>query len=380
VIPALLTLALLVGCRCGPAEHSGETAEPQHTGESPPDSAADTDPPNGTILVLPSVPEDTSFEGDARVSLVHVVFGEGPRMGETVASEPLSLDGVRLALPWPVPEEDAVDLSPQQGIEGALYALVAHRDDNADGAFDEGERLLGVAMDRWLLLVHSLEEDHERVVVNTWRIVDLGIAGQYEPNRCALDSSWPLEWMSDQGFPVYAEWSEPIALPLRGLEAQLGLELPLVGLVRDDLRFAVLPYPHLNHQAVQPLLDQSLEAGQGSVGGTLDSEPPAADDVGSDPDWRYTMHLLLPYLDSDGSGGWSTADEVEGASACWQGELAWARYTRAVHSYRGYRFLDCYGGTVGWRPVHYADHGGIGYLSSAQAQDFVLDFADCRLD
>jgi hypothetical protein len=368
---------LLAGaCHCGPAPESGETSDPGHSG----DSAAETGLPNGTLWVTPTLPEDVVYTGDATLSLVHVIFGEGPRFGETMASEPLSLDGVQLALPWPAPAEHAVLLSPRLGIEGALYALVAYLDGDGDGGFQEGERLLGIAMDHWVLLVHSIPEDHEDTVVNTWRVVDLGIAGQYEPNRCALDSSWPLEWMMDRGYPVYEAWGEPIPLPLRGLEASLEVAGAITDLPGEGLRLAALPYPHLGEREVSPWIDQALALDRPRFEGRLEGEPPPEDDVGSDPDWRYTMHLLLAYTDSDASGGFSLEDPLEGASACLEGELAWPRYTRTVSSYRGYRFLDCYGGTAGWRLARYADHGGIEYLSREQAGALELDFTDCRLD
>jgi hypothetical protein len=371
----LLVLVFVVGCQCAvPHEsdppESGETAETGETGNLDPI----------LLRVEPSLPEDTLPPEGATLSMVRVRFGEGPAIGETISSVPLELAGTSIPIPVVAPTEHAVELSPHLGIHGALYMLIAYDDLDGDGAYSEGERVLGVAMDRWVLLLHALEQEHELSVVNSWRVVDLGIAGQYEPNRCALDSSWPMEWMLDDGYPVYHELDEPIPLPLRGLEASATLGGDIAGLERDDLRLAALPYPHLGHREVTPWLEQSLSRGQASFSGQLAGEPPEEDDVGSDPDWRYTMHLLLPYIDSDGSGGFTTGDDPEGASTCLGGELAWARYTRAVHSYRGFRFLDCYAGTVGWRPAHYADHGGIEYLSSEQGAQLALDFTGCRLD
>jgi hypothetical protein len=373
-----LLCSLIAGCGCEP---SGESLPPPDSDDSPGDSVDDTAPPFGSFLVLPSVPEGTQLEGEAMLSLVHVSFGDGPAIGRTVASATLALEGVRMDLPWPPPEDDAVDLGGSGGISGALYALVAHRDEDGDGAWGEGERVLGIAMDRWLLFVHSIEDDHGHCVVNTWREVDLGIAGQYEPNRCALDTTWPLEWMTDQGYPVYFQpYDDPIELPLRGLEAGLELEGSVVDQPEEPLRLAALPYPHFTERSVEPGFDLALEQGGERFTASLSEEPPVEDDVGSDPDWRYTMHLLLPYADADTSGAWSDGDELEGASTCLEGELAWARYTRAVSSYRGYRFLDCYSGTVGWRVAHYGDSGGVEYLGSEQARRLMLDFPGCRLD
>ncbi len=370
-------LLLGSGCQCGPTP---ATDTPTHTG----DSTADTAQPQvELVLELQAIPE-APVEVPLTLGVVHVSFGsleDGPVAGDTIASSAASVGAVTLALPAVAPGEHAVQLSRQHGIGGSLYMLAAFEDSNQDGAFQEGEPLLGVAMDRWLLWrTTDCWECDTGLPVERWEVVDLGIAGQYEPNRCALDTSWPLEWMEDYGYPTYHDTGETITVDLRGVASSVVLEGSLVELTRDDLRLAVLPYPWLAHGEVQAAYEQDLPLDSEDFSVTLEQQPPAEDDVGSDPDWRYTMHLLLPYVDSDGSGSWTLADELEGSSSCFEGELAWARYTRAVSSYRGYRFLDCYSGNVGWRLAHYADHGGIEYLSSEQALQLALDFVDCRLD
>ena len=373
---ALGLVALLAGCSCGPGP---ESQPPEESGES--GDSRDSGAHGPAVQLTLVVPEDAHFEGAATVSLVHVSFGDGPAIGQTIASVETSELEPSLLLPSAAPAELVTALEGSGELTGALFALVVHRDSNADGAWREGEPLLGIAMDRWLLwLASTCNVCDTANVTDEWRVVDLGIAGQYEPNRCALDTSWPMEWMSDQGYPLDHPLDQAIELPLRGLEADLQIQGSISGLVRDDLRLGVLPYPHLGEGEVVPQLDQQLEPAQADFQASLSAEPPSEDDVGADPDWRYTMHLLLPFADSDGSGGWSLGDELEGSSTCLGGELAWARYTRAVDSYRGYRFLDCYSGTVGWRPAHYAEHGGIEYLSSEQGRGLVLDFTDCRLD
>jgi hypothetical protein len=371
---------LLVGCQCGPAAET----------DGPVDSADSTDthdsaPPAPVALSLELIqPEDTLPATEPTVGLVHVRFGDGPAMGETLASVRFT-DGQAgtLELPAAAPVEHLASLGNLYlPVSGSLYMLAAFLDDG-DGQFQEGETLLSVAMDRfvmWYELDLSPDDSGADVPVKTWRVVDLGIEGQYAPNRCALDTSWPLEWMMDAGYPVYHELDEPIRLTMRGLEAELSLHATIVDLPAEPPRLAALPYPHVGERAVQAGFDLALVKAQPEVSAALSAVPPAEDDVGSDPDWAYTMHLLLSYVDSDGSGDWTTDDALEGSSTCLDGELAWARYTRPVDSYRGYRFLDCYGGTVGWRLVHYAEDGGVEYFDNAQAAGLVLDFTDCRLD
>ncbi len=376
---ALLLLPLLAGCGCGPGPETAPPGESGHSGDT-----HDSEPPATVeIRVQPVIPEDTTLERDVTVAVVHVSFGDGPAIGETLVSGISDGSELTLELPSAAPVDQLASLGNLYlPVSGSLYMLAAFVDDG-DGSYQEGEPLLGVAMDRWLMWYHldlDPQDSGQAVPVRSWRIVDLGIQGQYAPNRCALDSSWPLEWMMDRGYPQYHPTDDAVPLILRGLEASLGLEGAITAMPDVSLRLAALPYPHVGEREVQSGFDDTLAADQESFAAQLASAPPSEDDVGADPDWRYTMHLFLPFTDSDGSGAWTMDDELEGASTCFDGELAWARYTRPVHSYRGFRFLDCYGGTAGWRLAHYADHGGVEYLSSEQARQLVLDFTDCRLD
>ena len=374
-----LLLSLLTACQCGSGPETAPPGESGHSGDS-----RDSDPPATVeIRVQPVVPEDASLDQEITVAVVHVSFGDGPAIGETLVSGVSSGAELTLELPLAAPVDQLASLGNLYlPVSGSLYMLAAFVDDG-DGIYQEGEPLLGVAMDRWVMWYHldlDPQDSGQAVPVQSWRIVDLGIEGQYAPNRCALDSSWPLEWMMDLGYPQYHPTSDPIPLILRGLEASLGLEGAIVSSPQPTLRLAALPYPHVGEREVQSGFDVAIASDQESFAEQLSGAPPSEDDVGADPDWRYTMHLLLPFTDSDGSGAWTLGDALEGSSTCLDGELAWARYTRPIHSYRGYRFLDCYSGTVGWRLTHYADHGGVEYLSSDQARQLVLDFTDCRLD
>ncbi len=363
---------MATGCHCGATPHTGAA---DHTG----DSTAVNPGPELPITIVEV--DDAAVGTPTTLALVHVGFGDGPLVGDTLVSVPATVGDQALPLPSEVPDDHLAELSPQDAIGGALYMVVVFWDQDEDGVFSEGERMYGVAMDRWVLWLDTdcWECDTDQPV-DSWQVVDLGIAGQYAPNRCALDASWPLEWMQDQGYPVYHDLDESISVVLRGGESDLELAGDVVDLSQDALQLAALPYPWLNHRDAESAFDQALAPDQDSFTANLSSEPPEEDDVGSDPDWRYTMHLVLPYTDVDGSGGWTLGDTVEGSSTCVGGELAWARYTRAVSTYRGFRFLDCYQGNVGWRLAHYDEEGSIEYLSSEQAQQLQMDFTSCRLD
>ncbi|MFH1463285.1 MAG: hypothetical protein ABIO70_02760 [Pseudomonadota bacterium] len=368
---ALLLLPLIWACRCGAPDDTGPAL----------DDTSDSTPPQGPALDLQLVlPEDTSLAGPVTVGAVEVRFGAGPALGPTIASVSAGEGSAALALPAAPEEPPTTVLGHDPYTVGTLYMLATFEDSDGDGAFQEGEPLLGVAMDRFLLWLHAESDDSAAQSLDEWRLVDLGIGGQYAPNRCALDTSWPMEWMADRGYPVEHALDEPITVTLRGLPAHLTLGGAVEDLPEGSWRLAGLPYPWVGKQAVTAAFDLDLPASAESFAVALQDAPPTEDDVGADPDWRYTMHLPLVFADGDGSGGWSEGDTPEGTTTCYQGREAWARYTRPVSAYRGYRFLDCYGGTVGWRAAHTSSDGYLEYLTSEQALSLVLDGATCRLD
>jgi hypothetical protein len=364
-------LPLLCACRCAPLVETGPE----------PDDSQDSTPPAGpTLALLLTLPEDTSLVGALTVGAVEVHFGQGPALGPTIASAAAGEGSAALTLPAAPDDPPNAVLGHAVPAEGVLYLLAAFSDVDGDGAFSEGEPLLGVALDRLLLWLHAESDESAAPPLDEWRLVDLGIAGQYAPNRCALDSSWPMEWMQDRGYPVYHDLDEPVTLTLRGLEARLTIAGSVEDLPSGTWRLAALPYPWVGKRAVTAAFDLTIADGATSFSADLAEAPPAEDDVGADPDWRYTMHLPLLFADTDESGGWSAKDTLQGTTACYDGRWAWARYTRSVASYRGYRFLDCYGGTAGWRAAHYDASGYLEYLSSAQAQSLVLDGATCQVE
>ena len=62
------------------------------------------------------------------------------------------------------------------------------------------------------------------------------------------------------------------------------------------------------------------------------------------------------------------------ATTCLDGEVVYTRYTRELDSYRGWRFLDCYSGTVGWRATRTdPDTGALAFLSPAEAAALTVD-------
>lgn len=359
---------VLAGCR---------SPEPLESGC--PTGPCDTGAPEASGVALTGVPaEDAPVTGPIRAGLVRVRFGGGPAVGETLLSAILAPgESATLSLPVDGPGLASDPLAPgaapgDVGVEGTLLLPLAWEDVDADGAFDEGEVIRGASLARW---VAWLQAGEAPVEVPGWSGVDLGIAGAYEPGRCMLDTTWPLAWRD--GWPAWSDLDPGIALPLPGFPASLTLGGVVGALPAGITGLVGLPYPAFTAGGVQSAFDVPLDGATFSASAT--QAPPASDDTGTDPDWRTTMHLPLAYADTGGDGAWSDGDPLDAVTTCLDGNPVWARYTREVTSYRGYRFLDCYAGTVGWRAVTGdAETGQVRYLPTADANRLQVD-TGCRV-
>ena len=309
--------------RSGPEGDSRADSAPADSG------AADSGPTDSEPSVLAGttvLPEDTTRTAPLTAAATLVRFGDGPQIGGTLTSAPVGEDGTfTLTLPGAAPEGDVTTLDAHADpvVTGALYAVVVFEDSDGDGGWTEGETLRGLAMDTWLSWTDA------------WQLVDLGFSGQYAANRCLLDSTVPLAWR--EGYPRFSPLDAGVSVPLRGLPATLVLGGTMSGTGYAGM--AGVPYAAVAGEDLPVAFDVPF-ASTFSV--SLTDAPPDDTDYGSDPDWRWTVHLPVVYVTDD----WTAWD---GATACAAGLPVYARYTRAVTTYRGYRFLDCYQGNVGWR-------------------------------
>jgi hypothetical protein len=211
-------------------------------------------------------------------------------------------------------------------------------------------------MERWLVYTTGDADYPEG-----WSLVDLGLDGQYRPNRCLADTTAPFGWRT--GYPDFYAVEEGLTVSLDGLPTELVLAGTFGELAAGALTLQGVPYQQLVDDSLGwPSLYELPIADTFSV--TLSDEPPDEQDMGSDPDWRYTMAINLV----------GDADGYDGAATCLDGESVYTRYTRTVDSWRGYRFLDCYTGTVGWRAARTdPDTEAVVYLSAEEAASLTVD-------
>jgi|GEM_PF-2871588 len=329
--------------------------------------------------------EDTRRPDALRAAAVLVRFGiefqEDLETGEGVSQDEVNPDGTFvLGLAEAPPEEHLGPLSNvyDDALVGALYWVMVYEDDDRDGAFTAGvDRVAGGDMDRWLIYLDQADNPEAEAWPRGWSLVDLQLSGQYEPNRCLFDSTEPLLWMTGLGLePEFHELASDVEVPLAGLTASLTMG-GQVGILADGV--VALPYQHLVQGVdLDKVFDTPVDAN--AYLGTVTEPPPDSHYVNSDPDWTYTYALPVPYSEATRDGAYSTADDLENATLCVGDEQVYLRYTRPVTTYRGYRFLECYGGTAGWRLATTDPESGAPlFWTSAQALDADLDPQVCPL-
>lgn len=368
--------ALVLGLCLGATVACGRTETPTVDSGTPVDT--DTSPSLAGTAVLP---EDTERDVPLTAGLVRVEFGEGPLLHETLSAAPVEASGDFL-LSWAGDAGTAVASTPGNDHPDALaafYLLLVFEDADESGTWEEGERIAGGALDRWLVW---LEGEVPEGWPRGWSVVDLGLAGQYKPNRCLSDSTLILTAREEDGYPVFYDLDSAVAVRLRGLEADLTLAGSMSGLEAEHDRFLSLPYQALTAETIadyDPVFD--VAAAEGAFSVALTEAPPEAHVYTSDASWRYSVHVNLLFEDVDGDGAWDhEADDLTPATTCAGGLWTYARYTWPVSDYRGLRFLDCYEGQVGWRTaLTDPDSGSTVYMSSAESAALEVDPASCSL-
>ena len=321
----------------------------------------------GTLIL----PEDTTFPGAVTVGLVHLRFGWAPSVEGTLVSTTLTAPGeFTLELP---PTALSSSLYPvardYPDLDGATHLLIAFEDTDGDGAFSEGEPLLGAPLGQ--LFVY-LDGEVPAQWSAGWSVMDVGLEGTYESGNCLLDTDDPLTWRDYAGYPEVRSFADPVDLPLPGLPATLTLS----GSAADG-RLAVLPYQTISYgKSYAPLADVPVSAGTFTL--TLSTPPDEALYLTTDPTWNYALGVPLRYEDTDSSGDYSTADTLTEGVTCIGDEEALARYTKPVFAYRDWRLMECYGANAGWRAVtRDSDGGWKDFRSSDEAAATTVDPTIC---
>ncbi|MFT5681470.1 MAG: hypothetical protein ACI8RZ_002376 [Myxococcota bacterium] len=358
---------LLIGCG---DKDPADTAPSTATVDSGDSAVPAVDPViTGTV----TLPEDTVMPAEVTVGVVHLRFNWGPSVEGTLVSTVADKDGsFTLELPNKPLSISIYGLEDKLKIDGATHFLIAFEDTNKDGAFDEGEPLLGSPFETMVVYLES-SPTMPKGWTEGWSLVDSGMSGPYETGNCLLDTDSPLTWRDYAGYPVFSLITDPVEIPLFGLTASLTLSGTAVGV--DHL--GVFAYQELNGEAdIAPFADV---ASSKAFSVTLTDAPPQEAWITADPDSNYALGIPIAYTDADKSGDYTEGDERSNLTTCLDGEDAIARYTKPVTTWRGWRLMECYEANAGWRLVTQAsDTGWKLFRTSQEATTLHIEDGACR--
>lgn len=360
LIPLVAGLAL-VGCK--PAADTGDTA-PEET------QIIDTD--TGVVYEYgfqgyTQLPEGAERPGSVKVGLVFLVkVQEDGQLdpGATLASTEISGSGVFRVdlLPEGPPQTQKWPPDPLTWplLQTATYFPMAFDDEDEDGAYTEGEPIVGLSLDRWLMWV---EGPGPEGWPQGWTVID--------PNLDQADA--------DPSFLGISAESEVV---LRGLE---NTSLTIAGTWEAPTPHATLGLAGIDYHWVsegegddRTVFDESLADGSFDVDA---DRRPSATHFFEHPalGLRYALEAPLVYDDDDGSGAWSPEEGWTGATACYEGQPVLLRYLEPPVFMGQAQALETRGWSAGYRLFTGYDGVDLGTeLTVAQAQSLVLD-TDCTL-
>lgn len=300
---------VLLAVACAGADKEGvapagetdtDTDVPEPDTDDPADDSGDGgDDRVGTTLaveVLGDVP-------GVAVDVQTVVLGAEPNALYQVAFGPT--DAGRAALEI-APPDDAWLQDLPDGTRGFVALPFAFIDDDADGAPTPEEQYVGVGLEGLLYVEGAPGETLAAAgLASGWSVVSVDLrTGALTPSDTP-----PSELRLD-----------PQLIP----QDRLLLEATVSG-PPDGRRVALLAETVLDGTVMGPVMFDAPVSGTVQV--PIEGPPPDAhlQDWGADGtqyrDWRYAVEQLTLYRDTDGSGGWSAGDTIEGV-ACAQGVAA----------------------------------------------------------
>jgi hypothetical protein len=384
-------LLLLTACVTDPPKSGGADsagADTDRPGET--DSGGDTDTSDDTADPIEAPPVLTgtidlselgALPDSVRLALVPVYFGEGPRVGAPVATAtPDEAGAFALQPPLSPPalaDQYQVGEAQPLDVSGATYAVLAYQASAPDAPWTDGDPLYGVSLSALLVWLDDTAPGQGWPA--GWSIVDAGLAGTYGNERCLLDTEVPLQWATDDGFPVFSALEGPVVIPAPAAPRGLALAPSVVGGDAEQ-RVAALAYQEVFQgiPGLAPGFDVAMdEAGGWTV--SLDAAPPPEGLLNPSAQLPYSLVVPLRYTDDDTSGGWSEGDTTDRATLCdTDGARVMVRHTPAPTSWAGMKLLDCQGGRGGWSAVRRTDAGTWSErLDAAAVSNLRMDLGAC---
>ncbi len=351
----------LVGCKPDP-----------HTGDTGPEDTQIVDTDTGVVFEYgfqgyTQLPDGAERPGSVKIGLVFLVKVQEDGAldpGTTLASTEISGSGVFRVdlLPEGPPQAQKWPPDPMSWplLQTATYFPMAFDDQDGDGVYTEGEPIVGLSLDRWLMWA---EGPGPEGWPQGWTVMD--------PHLDQPDAE-----------PSFLGISAESEVVLRGLEAP---SLTVGGTWEASTPHATLGLAGVDHHWLsegegdeRTVFDESLADGHFEV--DVDRRPPASHffehpDLGL----RYALQAPLVYDDADSSGAWSPDEGWTGATACHEGQPVLLRFLEPPTFMDQAMALETRGWNAGYRLFTGYDGVDLGTeLSAAQSRALVLD-TDCTL-
>ena len=347
-----------------------DTHTPEETG-----TPVDTDPPTPTPTartVSGSVrwPTSAVLREPLAIAALPISFqAEEPVLGLPLTVAPIVDDTFSFVLEVPPDDVELTALAPRSVPElmGFLVAFVVFvPEDPSAPVFSPDRPLRAAPFDTFGAFLDPATTGTTGLTAG-WSLLDLGMAGSYDPPRCLLTTSEPLFWRADAGYPREWDPETPLTIDLRGVAVALQLAGASIDRMADRMAAISQQVATGETTLLTPMFDVSLA--DDTFAASLRDAPAADYNVGADDEWQHTFAYLLQYED-DGDGQWTSADAggTTRATACTENHPVFLRYTRPVTTWRGLRMLDCTSAQVGWRLVRIDDStGAYRYLSDTDS-------------
>ncbi len=364
----------------GGSDTALDTAEAGDSGDSGTDTSEDTGTEAEPVDLVGRVVWPVGGEKDDVLAVSATRMGwrsDTVEFGNTIAgTTTLSDDTFVLSLPARPPSSDLSALSPTEhpDLSGAMYLLTAFVP-SASGSlsFVEGRTIRGMGFHRLLVWLDP-DSLGDSGWPGGWSLVDTGLEGSYNPPACLVGTTQPLIWRWADDYPFFYELGEDdLAIDLRGAPTPAPLHAAVEGDRGTRNRLAAVPAQVLTGEdtSLAPVFDVDMTGS--AVDLTLTDAPSATHDLG-DSDWRVTLAYVLQYTDN-GDGRWTLAGDASGTtghSACHDGRPVYARYSRDIDDWRGFRLLECQNGRVGWRFLVVNDAGTYSALTDEEAANLSI--------
>ena len=324
------------------------------------DTDADTDSDTDADMTNLTFEIEGEWEGTALDLTWFRPFDETWLVGDTLASTQVGASSVTVRVDAP----SAEDLLPMDeakfpGLLAAFYLPAIYDDPDGDVTHDSDEYYVGVGP-TWLIYLAG--------------VVPAGF------EHLGLYEGWNAYQTDTTGHSDLPVVFELDAIPLE--TALYANEAVTIGGSSDfpisySTRAALVSYAYLGGMPVAAHhIDDWYPSSASGWTMEVSGEPDEDHMMEIDDGFTASVELPLAYLDSDGSGGFTTADTIEGA-ACYEGDTVALFYLPGIVELGTAAMFQLWGMTPGWMVMADLSEGSDPYALTPEQSEQLVFSADC---